>query len=81
MSSTLIELKQTDPNSIIQRNGLYRCTIQDNLTLHPGDQIAMKFCAIDSASTDSNNVIIDEDINLSVGFCRYNYYLNEVPMF
>jgi len=69
--SKIVELKQLDPNSNVIQNGNYECIIQDEILLNQGDSVMLKNAFIDSSALDTDNLILNREIELNIQFIRY----------
>ena len=71
MSSTIIELRNKESDSVIQ-NGDWTTTLNENILLADGDQIVIKDSYIDTQQTSSSRILIPEDLNVKFD---YGFYL------
>ena len=70
MSSTIIELRNKESDSVIQ-NGDWTTTLNENILLADGDQIVIKDSYIDTQQTSSSRILIPEDLNVKFDYGFY----------
>ena len=75
MSNTIIECRNKDAN-IVVGNGDWTTILEDkNLLIEENDQIYVKSTFIDTQASSQNQIVIPEDINLTIEYGFYRAYI------
>jgi hypothetical protein len=69
--STILQCRQLNSLEVIA-NGDYTCKFDKPVQLDPGDTISVKSCFIDTKNQNTSDIVIDEDIDVSLFFGCYN---------
>lgn len=79
MNNPIIELRQKDSNSKVYDEGYYEVKLNNPLDLYPGDIVQMRGCYIDTVSANANNILIKDDliITVSVGYYLYDWFTTD----
>ena len=64
---------------LVYSNGDYLCQIDNDVVINQGDEIITEMAVINSQFDTNNNIVFDEDVNLSIDFVPYDIdYLDGV---
>ena len=69
--NVLLECNQNNAEHVYQ-NGHYVNGFATGVPLYTGDTLSARLCSIDSQKTDSNTIIVAEDIEASITFSYYD---------
>lgn len=68
---TILECRQKATNTLIAKNGDFETTLNRPLVIEENDVVKLKSCFIDTKSSSSGKIVIDEDKQLIIGNAIY----------
>ncbi len=77
--STIIKLQQNESYSNVINNGAYDVMLNKPLILEDGDVVQLKSVFLDTVSSSSGKIQLDEDVNCTVSVAKYfqNYDIDQ----
>ena len=77
--STILQCRQVDSKQS-NNNGDFTTMLDKPIKLDPGDSINIKSCFIDTKNENSNDIKIDEDLEIFITFGYYITYHTVEPL-
>ena len=68
-TTTVLELAQNQ--AIVKEPGVYQVQLAQPLIINPGDELSVRMVSIDSGKAAGNTIVIQQDLQLSLGFSYY----------
>jgi hypothetical protein len=76
--STILELRQKD-SSDIERNGIYKTTLDSAIQIEEGDQVNVKAIYLDTSESSAGLIHLEDPVDIDMEMCMYiqNYNLDQ----
>jgi len=76
--STILELRQKD-SSDIERNGIYKTTLDSAIQIEEGDQVNVKAIYLDTSESSAGLIHLEDPVDIEMEMCMYiqNYNLDQ----